>query len=209
MSTQDKKPEIILATHNAHKAEEIEAILGNLYTVSTMSDHGITDEIIEDGLTIEENADIKTRFLKEKLGEENTAILMADDTGLFVDYLNGEPGVYSARYAGEDCSYEDNNVKLLENLKDVPEKDRGAHFSTSLSVILPDGEHFNVTSNIPGSIATETMGEDGFGYDPVFIEKTTGKTYAQMTPQEKNSHSHRYAALIEAKKLLDNWMNKQ
>lgn len=211
MTSKDvSRPTIVLATHNPHKAEEIEAILGNQYKVITMKDLGFEDDIVEDGDTIEANADIKVNFLSDKLGDKRSEyIIMADDTGLFVDHLDGAPGVYSARYAGEDCSYEDNNVKLLGALKDVPEPERTAHFSTSIAMILPDESHFNVTSNILGSIATEMIGEDGFGYDPVFIEETTGKTYAQMSAEEKNRHSHRSAALADAKVVLDSWVRSK
>lgn len=188
---------IVLATGNPHKAEEIAQMLGGRFHVVSMGELGFTDDIVEDGVTIQENADIKANALANMLKAQGQSgyIVMADDTGLFVDALDGVPGVYSARYAGEDASYADNNTKLLNALKDVPEPKRGAHFETCLSVLMPDGERYNLTGCVPGRIAENYLGEGGFGYDPIFIEKTTGKSYAQMNAEEKNRCSHRRAAV--------------
>lgn len=201
---------ILLATNNSHKAEEFQAILGDNVTVKTMKDLGIFEEPIEDGETIEDNANIKSNFLKDHLTENlSDYIIMADDTGLFVDALDGEPGVYSARYAGEECSFADNNNKLLKNLADIPKEDRGAHFSTSISFILPNGALENLTANVDGAIAPELLGDTGFGYDPVFIEETTGKTYAQMTSEEKNQYSHRKKAIEKVKAFINKWLENE
>lgn len=200
------KYKILLASHNNHKAQEFKDMLNNEFEIVTLHDLGIEDEIVEDGETIQENADIKVNFLKNYLGEKSKDyLIMADDTGLFVDALNGEPGVYSARYAGENCTFRDNNEKLLKALKDVPEKDRTAHFSTCISIITPDGKLQNAIGNVDGSIALELVGEEGFGYDPIFIEQSTQKTYAQMSAKEKNEYSHRRKALENSKEILNQW----
>lgn len=198
-----EKPVIILATHNAHKAEEIAAILGGVYDVRTMKDYGIQDDIVEDGATIQENADIKVCALASRLGGREKAVLMADDTGLFVDALGGAPGVYSARYAGEDATYQDNNDKLLAALEGVPPEARGARFQTCIALITPDGQDISVTGTVDGAIAEAARGADGFGYDPLFIEAESGKTYAEMSADEKNAHSHRRAALNRARAVLE------
>lgn len=199
-------PTIVLATHNVHKAKEFREMLDGKFEVLTMSDIGIMEEPIEDGETIQENADIKVSFLNERLPEDNTYILLADDTGLFVDALDGAPGVYTARYAGENCTFDDNNQKLLRDLEGVTIDNRGATFATSLSIMLPNKERHNVTGNVKGSIATKITGDEGFGYDPVFIEESTKKAYAQMNSKEKNTYSHRRRALDEAKAILEEWI---
>ncbi len=204
-STKDKQ-DIILATHNKHKVKEVSELLGDDFNVLTMEEANIMDEPVEDGKTIQENADIKTEFLRDKLGSEHKAILLGDDTGLFVEALDGAPGVYSARYSGDEATYESNNKKLLEELKD--QTNRNAEFKTSISIIFPDGTKKNVTSNVEGVIAEEPEGTEGFGYDPLFIENSTGKTYATMTLEEKNEVSHRGKAIELAKEEINKWIEE-
>lgn len=132
-------------------------------------------------------------------------IIMGDDSGLSVDALDGAPGIYSARYAGEDVSYRDNNEKLLNAMKDVPEEKRGAEFVSVIAMILPDGQELTVRGTVRGRIAYDFMGDEGFGYDPLFIVEETGKSYAQMAPEEKNAVSHRARAVARAKQILEKY----
>ncbi len=198
-------PQIILATHNTHKAEEIEQILKGQFKVRTMKDMGVTGELEETGSTIEENAEMKAEQLKCKLGDM-PVIILSDDTGLFVDALNGAPGVYSARYAGEDVSYEDNNKKLLLELDGVD--DRKAEFKTCFCAIFPDGAVTTATGEVKGKIAHENQGDNGFGYDPLFIPEGYEKTYAQMTDEEKNKLSHRKAGLDRMIPILETYLQE-
>ena len=193
--------EVVLATNNEHKVEELRALLKG-HTVYSLQDAGIDIDIEETGSTLEENALIKARAVRQYTDK----VILADDTGLFVTALDGAPGVYSARYAGEDATFEDNNIKLLNALLDKP--DRSAAFICAIAILAPGhGEHI-VLGKTPGAIATAYAGESGFGYDPIFIEHTTGKTYGQMTPEEKNRCSHRALALQKAASYLDSIDNK-
>ncbi|MGV8906669.1 MAG: RdgB/HAM1 family non-canonical purine NTP pyrophosphatase [Acetobacterium sp.] len=192
---------ILLATGNQNKAREIKALLDNNFEVVTMKDFGIDIDIIEDGLTYEENALIKVRALKSYVKGKDI-ILMGDDSGLSVDCLDGAPGIYSARYAGEDVDYAANNKKLLNVMKDVPKEKRGASFITAIAIIFPDGRELTCLGEVRGMIAFEYHGKSGFGYDPIFIHQETGKSYAEMTNDEKNKLSHRAAAVIKAKNVL-------
>lgn len=197
---------IILATHNQHKAKEIEEILGGIYPVVTMGELGVTQELKETGETLEENASMKAEQLRAILGDEaKGAIILADDTGLFVDALDGAPGVYSARYAGENVTYADNNAKLLRELEGVPEDKRTACFRTCFAGIFPEDVYVTVIGEVPGKIAEENRGENGFGYDPLFIVDGTGKTYAEMSDAEKNACSHRGRSLDRMKQALDSF----
>jgi len=189
---------ILLATGNQNKAKEIKALLDNNFEVVTMKDFGIDLDIIEDGLTYEENALIKVRALKSYVKGKDI-ILMGDDSGLSVDSLDGAPGIYSARYAGEDVDYAANNKKLLNVMKDVPKEKRGASFITAIAIIFPDGREIVCRGEVRGIIAFEYHGKSGFGYDPIFIHQETGKSYAEMTNDEKNKLSHRAAAVVKAK----------
>jgi XTP/dITP diphosphohydrolase len=194
---------ILLATGNQDKAREIKAMLGGDFEVVTMKDLGIEIEIIEDGQSYEENALIKVRALKP-YAQGKDMIIMGDDSGLSVDALNGEPGIYSARYAGENVSYADNNKKLLAVLAEVPEEKRGAAFITAIAMILPDGRELTCQGLVRGKIAFDYCGAGGFGYDPLFIHEETGRCYGAMTKAEKNRISHRAVAVANAKKLLLN-----
>ena len=185
---------ILLASHNKNKIAELEALLKTVCAdaeVVSLSDVGFTEEIIEDGTTFEENALIKART-----GARLGYITVADDSGLMVDALGGAPGVYSARYAGEDGNTEKNNAKLLAALQGVPQDKRTAHFVSVVACVFPDGrEDIVVRGECPGEILTSPRGKTGFGYDPLFWYAPVGKTYAEMTAEEKNSISHRGVAM--------------
>ncbi len=195
---------IVLATGNKDKAREIKAMLDHKFEVKSMKDMGIDIEIIEDGDTFEDNALIKVRAIQPFV-KDSEMIIMGDDSGLSVDTLDGAPGIYSARYAGEDVTYRDNNEKLLKAMRDVPEEKRGAEFVSAIAMILPDGQELTVRGTVRGRIAFDFMGEEGFGYDPLFIVEETGKSYAQMAPEEKNDISHRARAVARAKQILEKY----
>ena len=181
----------VLATANAHKADEIRAVLEPAGLVLVDRPPEVAD-VDETEATLEGNALLKAVALCESTG---TAAI-ADDTGLFVDALNGRPGVYSARYAGEHATYEDNVTRLLDELADVPEGARGARFRTVVAVAYPNGDSFTVDGVLEGRISDQPRGVNGFGYDPVFVPDDAGpRTLAQMTAEEKNEVSHRARAL--------------
>jgi len=192
---------IILSSGNKHKITEIKDMLKNMnFEVVSKDDMGYVDfDVEEDGKTLEENAFKKA----EELHKLVKGIVVADDTGLFVDALNGEPGVYSARYAGETVSYKDNNILLLKNLKDIPLEKRTAHFKTVIAVVFEDGSKITAEGVCNGKIAFEEEGQNGFGYDPLFIVEEAGKTFAEMSDKEKNTISHRARALMNLKKKLE------
>ncbi|EIW00601.1 non-canonical purine NTP pyrophosphatase, rdgB/HAM1 family [Thermoanaerobacter siderophilus SR4] len=162
-----------------------------------MADLGIKEDIEETGNTIEENALIKARFLKEKV----EGIVIADDTGLFVEHLNGQPGVYSARFAGENATYEDNNKKLLKLLEGVPYEKRKAYFKTVIAVVEREKETL-LEGKLEGHILDHPRGKNGFGYDPVFYVDNLGKSLAELTMEEKNKISHRADALMKLKNYI-------
>lgn len=192
---------ILLATGNQDKATELKAMLGADFEVQTMRDFGIDMDIIEDGLTFEANALIKVRALQPYvIGKD--LIIMGDDSGLSVDCLNGAPGIYSARYAGENVSYADNNKKLLQEMADVPEENRGAAFITAIAMILPDGRELTCEGLVRGKIAFDYCGAGGFGYDPLFIHEASGRCYGDMSKAEKNRLSHRAVAVEKAREIL-------
>ncbi|OGS45933.1 MAG: non-canonical purine NTP pyrophosphatase, RdgB/HAM1 family [Elusimicrobia bacterium RIFOXYD2_FULL_34_15] len=190
-----KKNKIVLATKNKDKIKEINKILGNCFEILTLKNF---PEIIEDGKTLEENAIKKAK----EIFEIAKITSIADDSGLEVDFLNGEPGVYSARFAGEGCRYEDNNKKLLKLLKNVPYKKRKAKFTTVVAIAFEDGSIKTTEGSVYGYITNEPKGTNGFGYDPVFYYPKLKKTFAQLTTKEKNKISHRAKAFKKAKKLL-------
>jgi XTP/dITP diphosphohydrolase len=187
----------VLATANPDKAREIEEILGPV-GVTLLPRPADVPEVIEDGETLEDNALLKARALVAATGRS----AIADDTGLFVDALDGAPGVWSARYAGEHATYSDNCEKLLRELDGVPPENRTARFRTVAAVAYPDGSWFVVDGEVEGTIALSPIGENGFGYDPVFLpESGRGCSMAQLTPEEKHALSHRgnaFRALAEA-----------
>ena len=182
---------ILIATHNSHKAVELEHFLqSDKVELKTFSDIGYNDEVEEDGKTFEENALIKAR-VAAKLGY----IGIADDSGLCVDCLDGEPGVYSARYAGEPCDDEKNNDKLLNRMNDIADSERTAKFVSVIACVTPDGTEFCCRGECPGIILRERRGNGGFGYDPLFLYQELNKTFAEMNSEEKNSVSHRARAM--------------
>lgn len=184
--------QILIATHNLHKKDEIQQILGSEFIVTTLTDYDLNEEIIEDGNTFQENALIKAKYCFEKTGKAS----VGDDSGLVVEALDGRPGIYSARYAGNH-NFKKNIEKVLEELKDEP--NRRAYFITVLCFKDADGEHY-FEGRVYGNITTEVFGEDGFGYDPIFIPDDHNMTFAQMLQEEKNKISHRSEAL---KKFLE------
>lgn len=192
----DKLPEIVFATNNPHKLEEARAILANSVKVLSLSDIDCHDDIPETAETLEGNALIKARWVKDKYGYD----CFADDTGLMVDALNGAPGVYSARFAGEHCSPADNIVLLLEKLKG--ETNRKARFATVVALIQGEKEYL-FEGEIKGRIAEENCGKSGFGYDPVFIPENSELSFAEMLPEEKNAISHRGRAMKKLAAFLD------
>lgn len=187
----------VLATANPDKAREIEEILGPVGVTLLPRPNEVPD-VVEDGETLEDNALLKARALVTATGRA----AIADDTGLFVDALGGAPGVYSARYAGENATYADNCAKMLRELEGVAESDRTARFRTVAAVAYPDGSWFVIDGEVEGTIALVPSGDNGFGYDPIFRpESGRGRTMAELTPEEKHALSHRgnaFRALAEA-----------
>jgi len=188
--------DLVLASNNKHKLAEVKNILKE-YNILSLFDIGFNKDIEETGLTIEQNALIKVRQVRKHTNK----IIIADDTGIFVHALNNEPGVYSARYAGSNATFDDNNKKLINALKNV--KDRTATFKCAIALSLPDGDEKIVFGEVRGKIAENYAGYGGFGYDCVFIPDGMNKTYAQLTEAEKNKLSHRAKALLEMKKFLE------
>lgn len=191
--------EVVFATKNKGKIKEIQAILGNEYIVKSMEEIGINIDIIEDGKTFEENA-IKKAV---EIMNITNKIVLADDSGLEIDYLDGEPGVYSARYMGEDTPYEIKNNKILDILKDVEEEKRGARFVSVIALAIPQKEPIITKGTIEGIIGYEIKGENGFGYDPIFYIPELKMTAAELSIEEKNKISHRGKALKQMKKILE------
>lgn len=179
--------EILIATHNLHKKEEIGQILGEKYHVTSLTDYNIHDEIIEDGKTFHENALIKAKYCFEKTGKPS----LGDDSGLVVEALDGRPGIFSARYAGNH-DFAKNMAKVLEEIKNV--ENRKAYFVTVMCLVDESGEHY-FEGRVYGNLTQEIRGEKGFGYDPIFIPENHEITFAEMLPEEKNKISHRRNAI--------------
>ena len=197
-----KVDRIVFATGNKGKVKEIQMILADLGAeVLSMKEAGIDVDIEENGTTYEENALIKARAV----AQFTDAIVMADDSGLEIDYLNKEPGVMSARYMGEDTSYRIKNANLMERLNGVEDEKRTARFVCAIAAVLPDGKEFCVRGTIEGRIGYEEKGENGFGYDPIFYVPEFGKTTAELSEEEKNQVSHRGKALEKMKEILKNY----
>lgn len=190
---------LVLATNNAHKLSEIRQILGDRFEeILSLRDLGITQDIAETGSTLKENATIKATTIMKLTGLPT----LADDTGLMVDALNGEPGVYSARYAGEQHDDKANVAKLLKNLEPYKGKERSAHFVTCMVIAYPNGKIKSVEGRTDGEITYSPSGSNGFGYDPVFYSYDLKKVFAEATPEEKNSVSHRGRALAKIIPLI-------
>lgn len=183
---------LIFATGNEGKMKEIRMILGDLnYEILSLKEAGIQADIVEDGTTFEENAIIKARAISERSG----CLVLADDSGLEVDYMDRMPGIFSARWMGEDTSYDVKNRAILEKLAGVPEDQRTARFVCAIAAAFPDGRVVTKRAAIEGIIGYEIKGENGFGYDPIFYVPEYGKTTAELSPEEKNAISHRGKAL--------------
>lgn len=183
---------VIFATGNEGKMKEIREILGDLdIQLLSLKDAGITADIEENGNSFEENAVIKATAIRDLTGE----IVLADDSGLEIDYLNREPGIYSARYMGEDTSYHIKNANLIERLNGVPDEKRTARFVCAIAAAFPDGTVRTVRAAMEGRIGYEEKGENGFGYDPIFYLPEYGCSSAELSMEEKNKISHRGKAL--------------
>ena len=195
----ETKKRIIFATGNANKMVEIRHILSDLpVEVLSMKEAGIFVDVVEDGTTFEENAVIKAKAIMEQCGE----VVLADDSGLEVDYLNKEPGIYSARYMGEKTSYRIKNANLIERLQGVEDEKRTARFVCAIAAAFPNGTVETTIGTIEGRIGYEEKGANGFGYDPIFYVPEFGCTTAELSEEEKNAISHRGKALTYMKPTL-------
>lgn len=190
---------IIFATGNENKMKEVRMILEGLpCEILSMKEAGISADIIEDGKTFEENAEIKAKAIMNMTGD----IVMADDSGLEVDYLDKAPGIYSARFLGEDTSYHIKNQHIIDKLAKAEGKERSARFVCAIACAFPDGHVETVRGTVEGQIGYEEKGENGFGYDPIFYVPEFGCTTAQMNPEQKNEISHRGKALRMMKEKI-------
>ncbi len=189
---------IIFATKNKDKIKEIKAVLGDCFDVISMQEAGIEADIVEDGSTFEENAKKKALEVMKLC----SCIVLADDSGLEVDYLDKAPGVYSARFMGENTSYDIKNNEILKRLESVSDDKRSARFVCAVAAAFPDGSCEVVRGTIEGMIGYEIKGDNGFGYDPIFYLPELNKTTAQLTMEEKNKISHRGKALRLIKEIL-------
>ncbi len=198
---------IIFATGNEHKMTEIRMILADLGAeILSQREAGIKADVVEDGTTFEENAVIKAAEIAKaakKIPGYEDAVVLADDSGLEIDYLNKEPGIYSARYMGEDTSYDIKNQALLDRLDGVEDERRTARFVCAIAAVFPDGRSEVVRGTMEGIIGHEIIGENGFGYDPIFYLPEYGCTSAQLSPEKKNELSHRGEGLRKMKTILE------
>ncbi len=195
----NQKGRIVFATGNAGKMREIRMIMEDMgMEILSMKEIGINPDIVEDGTTFTENAIIKAKAVAAL----TDAIVLADDSGLEIDALNKEPGIYSARYMGEDTSYRLKNANLIERLEGVPDEKRTARFVCAIAAVLPNGELLTTLGTVEGRIGYEEKGANGFGYDPIFFLPEFGCTSAELTDEQKNEISHRGKALRAMKELL-------
>lgn len=198
---------IIFATGNEHKMVEIRMILDDLGAeILSQREAGIEAEVVEDGTTFEENALIKAREIGKAVRRTpgfEEAVVLADDSGLEIDYLNKEPGIYSARYMGENTSYDVKNQALIDRLDGVPKEQRTARFVCAIAAVFPDGSSEVVRGTMEGIIGYEIVGENGFGYDPIFYLPEYGCTSAQLSPEKKNELSHRGEGLRKIREKLE------
>ncbi len=196
----------IFATGNADKMREIREIMADFpIEILSLKEAGIDADIVEDGKTFEENAVIKAETIRDLTGR----LVLADDSGLEIDYLNGEPGIYSARYMGEDTSYHVKNASLIGRLEGVPDEKRTARFVCAVAAAFPDAPTQTVRGTIEGIIGYKEEGENGFGYDPIFYVPEYGCTTAALMPEEKNKISHRGNALRKIRPFLAKWLESQ
>ena len=201
--SHNMKRTIVFAAGNEGKMREIRQIMKGIHVeLLSMKEAGIEADIVEDGESFAENAVIKAKAVAEKTNH----IVLADDSGLEIDYLNKEPGIYSARYMGEDTSYDLKNANLLERLEGVPDEKRTARFVCAIAAAMPDGEVFTTVGVIEGRIGYKIEGENGFGYDPIFYLPEYGCTSAQLSEDEKNAISHRGRALAAMREELEKRM---
>lgn len=190
---------IIFATSNQGKMDEIKMIMSDMnIPIQSLKEAGIQADIVEDGKTFEENAIIKARTIMELTHQ----LVLADDSGLEVDYIGGEPGIYSARYMGEETSYAVKNQNIIDRLKDAKGDERSARFVCAIAAVLPNGETYTTRATIEGVIGYEEKGEHGFGYDPILYVREFGKTTGELLPEDKNEISHRGKALRQMKEIL-------
>lgn len=195
----NQKGRIVFATGNVGKMREIRMIMEDMgMEILSMKEIGINPDIVEDGTTFTENAIIKAKAVAAL----TDAIVLADDSGLEIDALNKEPGIYSARYMGEDTSYRLKNANLIERLEGVPDEKRTARFVCAIAAVLPNGELLTTLGTVEGRIGYEEKGANGFGYDPIFFLPEFGCTSAELTDEQKNEISHRGKALRAMKELL-------
>lgn len=198
---------IIFATGNEHKMVEIRMILADLGAeILSQKEAGIRADIVEDGTTFEENAQIKATEIAKIISgmpEYKDAVVLADDSGLEIDHLNKEPGIYSARYMGEDTSYDIKNQNLIDRLEGVPDEKRTARFVCAIAAAFPDGNVEVVRGTMEGRIGYEIAGTNGFGYDPIFYLPEHGCTSAELSPEKKNELSHRGEGLRKMRKILE------
>ncbi len=198
---------IIFATGNEHKMAEVRMILEDIgVEIFSQREAGIEAEVVEDGTTFEENALIKAKEIAKEAGKMpgfEDAVVLADDSGLEIDYLNKEPGIYSARYMGENTSYDIKNQALLDRLGKAPDEQRTARFVCAIAAAFPDGSSEVVRGTMEGIIGREIAGENGFGYDPIFFLPEFGCTSAQLTPEKKNELSHRGEGLRKMRTILE------
>ncbi len=194
---------ILFATSNEGKMREIRMIMADLdIELYSLKDLDIHVDIDENGKTFEENAVIKAKALRSF----TDAIILADDSGLEIDYINKEPGIYSARYMGEDTSYDEKNANLIKRLANAKDDERSARFVCAIAALLPDGQLLITRETMEGRIAYEPAGENGFGYDPILYLPEYGMTSAQISPEEKNKISHRGKALRAMREALSKYL---
>lgn len=198
---------IIFATGNKNKMEEIRMILSDLgVEILSQKEAGIDADVVEDGATFEENALIKATEIAKiarSMPQYADAVVMADDSGLEIDYLNKEPGIYSARYMGENTSYDIKNTELLRRLEGVPDEKRTARFVCAIAAVYPNGDTEVVRGTMEGIIGYKIAGENGFGYDPIFYLPEYQCTSAELAPEKKNELSHRGEGLRKMRKILE------
>lgn len=200
----NKNQSVVIATRNKGKAKEFEALFSERgYEIKTLLDYPEIDEVEETGTTFNENALLKA----ETIAKELNTLVVADDSGLIVDALYGQPGIYSARYAGEEKNDAKNNAKLLNELADTPKNKRQAAFHCSLALAEPGKESLVIEGELKGHIAEVPRGLNGFGYDPLFYLPDKEKTMAELSQEDKNKISHRAKALMKLDTVLDDWLN--
>lgn len=203
---------IIFATGNEHKMAEIRMILEDLgMEILSQREAGIEADIVEDGTTFEENALIKAKGIADaarRMKGYEDAVILADDSGLEIDFLNKEPGIYSARYMGEDTSYDIKNQALLDRLDGVEDEKRTARFVCAIAAVFPNGSSEVVRGTMEGIIGHEIIGANGFGYDPIFFLPEYGCTSAQLAPEKKNELSHRGEGLRKMRVILEDKMQR-